>query len=314
MVLTLLFVSGKAFLQSHHSTWPALLGSLAANIVNVPVCALLVMGDRALPLVGLRGAGLPPLGSFGAGVALSVSTAVLVAFLVPSILRRRPAPPLRHDPRFGVPLGKVFTVGLPVGLQMFAEYAVFTAVALLAGRLGTKVVAAHQIALALASFTYMGALGVGGATAVRVGMAVGAGASARRPGFLGMAVGAAWMTACAALFALAPRALVRIFTADPEVVELGAQLLLIAAAFQLFDGIQVVSASALRGAGEVRMASLAVVAAHWLVGFPLALLFGFGLGFGARGLWWGLTGGLVSAAAALSLRFLVISRGPIARV
>jgi MATE family multidrug resistance protein len=160
----------------------------------------------------------------------------------------------------------------------------------------------------------MGALGVGGATAVRVGIAVGAGTNARRAGLLGIGVGGGWMLLCAAVFALAPRPLVFLFTDDPEVLAVGTQLLRVAAAFQLFDGIQVVSASALRGAGEVRAAFLATVAAHWLVGFPLALLFGFTLGWGAQGLWWGLTAGLVVAAVALAWRFATMSRRAIARV
>jgi MATE family multidrug resistance protein len=312
MALVLLFISAKAFLQAHHSTWPALVGSVVANVVNVPVCALLVMGDGALRLAGLPPVGLRPHGALGAGLALSVASAILLSFLVAPVLARRPRAP--RDVRARVPLRKAFDVGVPVGLQMLAEYAVFTAVAMLAGKLGTNVVAAHQIALALASFTYMGALGVGGATAVRVGIAVGAGANARRAGFLGMAVGAGWMAACAALFAFFPRALVSLFTDDPEVLALGTRLLRVAAAFQLFDGIQVVSASALRGAGEVRVAFAATVAAHWLVGFPLALLFGFVLGWGATGLWWGLTCGLVAAAVALAFRFVIVSRGAIARV
>jgi MATE family multidrug resistance protein len=314
MALVLLFISAKAFLQAHHSTWPALVGSIVANIVNVPVCALHVMGDGALRLVGLRGVGLPALGSLGAGLAFSVATAILLVIVAVPAWARRPSYDAPREKDSRVPLRTAFDVGLPVGLQMLAEYAVFTAVAMLAGRLGTKVVAAHQIALALASFTYMGALGVGGATAVRVGIAVGAGAGARRPGFLGIGVGAVWMLACAALFAFAARALVHLFTDDPDVLALGTQLLRVAAAFQLFDGIQVVSASALRGAGQVRAAFVATVAAHWLVGFPLALLLGFTLGWGAQGLWWGLTGGLVVAAAALAWRFVVVSRGAIARV
>jgi MATE family multidrug resistance protein len=175
-------------------------------------------------------------------------------------------------------------------------------------------VAAHQIALALASFTYMGALGVGGATAVRVGIAVGARENARRPGLLGIGVGAAWMLLCAAVFASAPRALVAAFTDDPDVIALGTDLIRIAAAFQLFDGIQVVSAGALRGVGEVRAAFIANLVAHWLIGFPLALLLGFVLGWGARGLWWGLTAGLVVAAVALAYRFVAVTRSVVARL
>ena len=205
-------------------------------------------------------------------------------------------------------------VGTPIGLQMLAEYAIFTAVAMLAGSLGPKVMAAHQIALAVASFMYMGALGIAGATAVRVGYAVGAGRSPRRAGLLGIGLGALFMTGSALILGFAPRLLASLFSDDPEVVAIGARLLRIAAVFQLFDGIQVVAAGALRGAGEVRIPFLAVVGAHWLVGFPVAWLLGFTLGWGAPGLWWGLTAGLVAASIALAARFLVIVRRPIVRI
>ena len=292
MVLMLLYLATKAFLQSHHRTTPALIGVAVANVVNVVVCNLLVRW----------------LGAFGAGCALSIATTVLLAFVwVPARdYRAPPAPPIA--------MREMVRVGTPIGLQMLAEYAIFTLVAMLAGRLGAKIVAAHQIALAIASFTYMGALGIASATAVRVGYAVGAGTPPRRAGLTGMSVGAAFMLVAALVLALVPRVLAGLFSDDPDVIDIAAALLRIAAVFQLFDGIQVVAAGALRGAGEVRVPFLAVVGAHWLVGFPTAWLLGFGLGWGARGLWWGLTAGLVAASIALAARFYAITRRAVRRI
>jgi MATE family multidrug resistance protein len=209
---------------------------------------------------------------------------------------------------------KVLGLGAPIGLQLLAEIGVFSVVAVLAGRLGKVAVSAHHIAIGLASFTFMGVLGISGATAVRVGHAVGEGRSPRSPGLLGIGMGAAFMACSSALFLLAPRPLVALFTDDPAVLDLGARLMRIAAAFQLFDGVQGVAAGALRGAGDVRFAFLANVAAHWLVGFPLALVLAFTLDLGALGLWWGLLAGLGLVSALLLARFLRIANGAVSRV
>jgi MATE family multidrug resistance protein len=122
------------------------------------------------------------------------------------------------------------------------------------------------------------------------------------------------MSVSAVVFAVASRDLVRLFTDKPEVIELGAALVRIAAAFQLFDGVQAVATGALRGAGDVRFPFVANVIAHWLVGFPAAFVLCFTLGWGARGLWWGLTLGLVAISIALAYRFARIARGKVARV
>src|SRR5690606_34410666 len=154
--------------------------------------------------------------------------------------------------------------------------------------LGSRIASAHQIAIGLASFTFMGALGVASATSVRVGHSVGAGRSPRLPGMLGMCVGGGVMALGGLAFGLFPRQLASLFTDDPEVIARGAELLRIAAVFQLADGVQTVGAGALRGAGDVRFSFAANVGAYWLVGLPLALFLGFGLDLGAKGLWWGL--------------------------
>ena len=320
----LAFLAGKSFLQAHGATRPALVASLVANVVNAVVCSLLVRGDDALVAIGLPGIGLPRLGAVGAGVASSIGSLLLAAIVLhaarsfrPAVVARAPGLPpdaaVRGDGD-PVSLVKVLRLGLPVGLQLLAEIGVFSLVALLAGRLGTSVLSAHQIAVGLASFTFMGALGVGGATAVRVGHAVGAGRSPRRSGLVGLGLGAAVMSFGALLFTFIPGPLIGLFTTDAEVIAIGARLLQIASLFALFDGIQAVASGALRGAGDVRFPFLANVGAHWLVGLPIALGLGFGLGWGAVGLWWGLTAGLVSVSVLLTSRFFYIVRRGIARV
>lgn len=303
------FVAGRVFLQAHGRTAPALAGSLVANAVNLVASNLLVRGDAALTAVGLRPRGLPALGALGGGIAFSIASVILVAFVLVAALRHRTTaagPP--------VPMSSAYRLGIPIGSQLLAEIGIFSLVALLSGALGAEVASAHQIAIMMASFTFMGALGVSGATAVRVGHAVGAGRSPRRPGGLGIALGAAGMLLGAVVFAVFPRPLVSIFTSDERVIAVGIGLVRIAAVFQLFDGVQAVAAGALRGAGDVRFPFVANVVAHWLVGFPVALVLGFALHGGAPGLWWGLTAGLVVISVVLAARFAAVTKRAITRV
>jgi MATE family multidrug resistance protein len=325
LLLFPLFLTLKTFLQAWGRTRPAVVGALVANAVNLVACNLLVRGDPFLASLGLPPLGLPRLGAFGAGLASSLGSLVLTLALVPAVLSLRPgvAPPaVSRTDQIGIQslatgpltLGRVLSLGLPVGLGMIAEIGVFSLVSLLTGRFGPAISSAHQVAFGLASFTFMGALGVSGATAVRVGTAIGAGRSPRRVGLLGIGVGACGMSLGALAFALVPGPLVRLFSDDPQVVEVGITLLRMAAVFQLFDGTQVVASGALRGAGDTRFPFLLNVGAHWFVGFPLALWLGLRTPLGIRGLWWGLTAGLISIAIALTSRFLVLSSRPIARV
>jgi MATE family multidrug resistance protein len=184
------------------------------------------------------------------------------------------------------------------------------------GRLGGRAVAAHQIAIGLASMSFMGALGIAQATSVRVGTHVGAGdgEAARRAGLIGVALGVSVMGMWAIAFALASRTFARAFTPEPVVIEAAAELIRIAAFFQLADGAQVVSAGALRGVADTRYPLVANILVHWGVGLPLAWTLGFTLHWGARGLWFGLTAGLFLIAISLLARFAVISKRPLARV
>ncbi len=307
------FIAAKTYLQAGSRTKPALVASIVANVVNLVVCTLLVRGDDALASVGLPGVGLPRLGALGSGLALTVAGLLLAAIVLRAAWVLRPASlaagarPSKADAQ--VTRREVISLGLPVGLQLLAEVGVFALVSVLTGHFGSAVVSANQIALGLASFTFMGALGVSGATAVRVGNAIGAGdrTGARRAGLTGIAMGAATMATGAIVFAAAPSVLVRLFTHDPEIVALGTSLVRVAALFQLFDGMQAVGAGALRGAGDVRFAFAGGVVSYWVIGLPLALFFGVYLGHGALGMWWGLSASLIAAAMIFLYRFLTVT-------
>lgn len=303
------FLAIKSFLQAHNETRPALVAAVVANVVNVVACALLVQGDAALVRVHLPAIGLRPLGALGAGLANVIANLVLVAVVYYAARLRR------ERVTEGAPtLGRVFALGVPMGLQLAAEIGVFAAVGVLAGLLGEHAVSAHQIVIGLSSFTFMGAQGISSATSVRVGYAVGEGRSARPPGLLGLAVGAVYMCLMSLVFFLAPAFLVGLFTKDATVLATALGLMHVAMLFQVFDGVQSVAAGALRGAGDVKFPFWANVGAHWVVGCPLALLLCFRFGMGAKGLWWGLFAGLFVISVLLARRFVVVSRGQIQRV
>jgi MATE family multidrug resistance protein len=314
LFLNSVFTAAKTFLQAHKRTSPALVAAIAANVVNLVVCNALVRGEIPLGRFGRIPVGIQPMGAFGAGVASSIACVVLVGVMLVVILPMRPRTNGETARDAEVSVKKVLRLGAPIGLQLLAEIGVFSLVAVVAGKLGKVAVSAHHIAIGLASFTFMGVLGVSGATAVRCGNAVGEGRSPRRAGLTGIAMGAVFMACTSTMFLTLPRPLIALFTNDAEITELGVRLLAIAAAFQLFDGIQGVSAGALRGAGDIRFAFFANVAAHWLIGFPLALILGFSIGLGAPGLWWGLLVGLMIVAGLLLWRFVVISKRTVGRV
>jgi multidrug resistance protein, MATE family len=309
----LLFMGGKAYLEARGITRPLLLGGWSTNILNVVVVGLLVFGDAALVRVGLPRLGIPALGSLGAGLGTTFSNGALAAIALYAAWRARP-----EGARFfggareelAATTKKLLRVGIPIGLQLVTEAGVFTIVTVLAGRLGAQTSAAHQIGIGLASYTYMGVLGISSATAVRVGRAIGARElhGPRRAWLVGEGLVILFMGACGLGFLAVPEFLTRLFTPDPAVVGIAVKLLGIAAAFQIFDGVQGVAGGALRGAADTFFASWANVACHWCVGLPLALLLGFKMGHGAIGLWWGLSAGLVAASLALSTRFWWISR------
>jgi MATE family multidrug resistance protein len=253
--------------------------------------------------------GLPALGAVGCGHATS---AVWWVELVGLILYVRHHPTLSRLGIFArleaprrAQLLALLRLGLPIGWTFFVEVSMFATVALLMGSIGAIPVAAHQVAINVASITFMLPLGLGLATTVRVGNALGRGdhAGVARSGWLGigMALGAQ-VLAAAVLFAF-PSFIASIYSQDETVVSLAAQLLLLAAVFQLPDGLQVSAAGALRGLEDTTRPLIITVVAYWLVGLPLGHTLAFRAELGPRGLWIGIIAGLTVASAWLTARF-----------
>jgi multidrug resistance protein, MATE family len=268
-------------------------------VLNAFLNWVFIFGHLGSPALGLTGSGCATLFARSASVAL-----------IWIWLRRQPewrgrVPRLGGLVRLSRPaLAEMFAIGLPAAGQLLFEAGAFTAAALLMGWLGTVPLAAHQIALSCAAFTFMFPLGLAMAVSIRMSQALGAGrrAALRRIGFGALGASTAIMGSFALLFALGGGAIARGFTADTEVAALAARLLLVAAVFQIFDGAQVVGAGALRGLTDVRVPTVITFVAYWIVALPAGYLLGFHAGLGAPGIWAGLAAGLACAAVLLAIR------------
>ena len=210
------------------------------------------------------------------------------------------------DPPRREPIMGLLRTGLPIGVTVAMEGGLFIVTALLIGRLGAVPVAAHQIAINVAALCFMVPMGLAEATTVRVGHALGRGNAlgVRRAAIAGYVLALGTQSLSALLLLTGNDLVVALYTRDAAVATLAASLLLYAAAFQFPDGIQVVSAGALRGLGDTRVPMVLAGVAYWGVGMPLGAGLGLWLGWGPRGMWIGLIAGLSVAAFLLCRRFL----------
>lgn len=287
----LLFVACRQYLQSMDETAPLMWAIALGNVLNAFLNWLLIFGNLGFPALGVRGSALASL----------TSTTFMLAVVGWAAARRVRASQWRYHGWHRSVFGELLALGVPAGLQTLAEVCAFGLTTVLIGRLGPVPTSGHQIALNLASVTFMVPLGISMAAAVRVGQGIGRGdrPGAARAGDSAVFLGVAFMGAMALVFWAVPSALVRLYTDDPAVLAVAAPLILIAAVFQVFDGAQVVLTGALRGLGETRLQLWANIAGHWLLGIPVGAFLCLRLGWGARGLWLGLCSGLVLTAGLL---------------
>lgn len=290
------FTALRQGLQALHSVRPVVVAVLLANAANALLNWLLVFGHWGLPELGALGS------AWATVISRWIMTLGLAAFSWRELGRRlRPLDPAVLRPR---PLLRLLGLGAPIGLQHFLEFGTFAAVSLFMGWLGARELAAHQIALQLASLAFMMPMGLSAAASVRVGLGVGRGdpPGARRAAAIALGCGGAFMALSALVFTAAPSLLARLFTPDGPTVAAAASLIRIAAIFAVFDGLQVVAIGILRAVGDTRVPMLLNVVGFWLLGIPASLLFAFPLGLRAEGLWLGLVVGLFVVALLLLLR------------
>jgi MATE family multidrug resistance protein len=207
-------------------------------------------------------------------------------------------------------LKEILALGIPMGGTLLAETALFSAAGLMVGAMGANTVAAHQIALNYASFTFMAPVSFHSATTIQVGHALGGRdrVAARIAGFAGISLCGILMTTSAILLLLFSGGIASLYSGDPEVRSLASHLLMLAGMFQISDGLQVGAMGALRGFQDARLPLAITLGAYWLIGFPVAYFCGFTAGQGPAGVWWGLIAGLTTAAGFLLLRYERVSR------
>ncbi|MEO7064347.1 MAG: MATE family efflux transporter [Dokdonella sp.] len=260
--------------------------------------------------------GVPRLGAYGSGIATALVLWLQLFAFAAYVSMRHYYRDLHLFARFDAPdrdaLAGLLRIGVPMGVSLFMEASLFVAVALAIGTLGTDVVAGHQVAINVASVTFMVPLGIAMATTVRVGQAIGRGdrQNVRDAGLIGMSLTLLTQSVSAALMLLLPHQIAALYTHDPAVIALAAQLLVLAGLFQFSDGIQVAANGALRGLKDTRLPMFITIFAYWCVGMPVGWWLAFPHGLGARGMWMGLIAGLSMAAVLLSRRFWKLAHIP----
>jgi len=308
LIPLLLWATLRQALQAMHQTRAVVISSIGGNLANLALNWIFTLGHF----------GSPVLGAAGAALSMTISRWLMLA-LIFGFARAELLPRLRpwHPGVFARgPLGRTARIGLPIGIQSSIEYLTFATITVLAGWFGADSLGGHQVAINIASVTFMVPMGFGSAAAVLVGRAIGSGdmPHARRVATSALICGAGFMALCGALMLIAPAALARFYTSVPSVMTVAIALIPIAGAFQIFDGLQVVSAGVLRGAGDTRTPMLVNLLGFWVLGIPVSLTLGFGLKLGVVGLWWGSAVALAAIATMLVTLVRVRLGGAIERV
>ena len=288
--LLLFYTVFRRYLQGLHHVRPVTFALISSNAVNAFGNWIFIYGHWGSPAMGIRGSAL----------STCLARVYLASVLFYAVLRRDPQAltGARGDVEH---MRRLVRLGLPAAVTTLLEVGVFNAATALAGTLDPVSLAAHTIALNLASLTFMVPLGIASAAAVCVGRALGARdpAAAVRAGWIAIGIAAAYEIGAAATFVLLPRPLARIYTADPAIVSFAAILLAIASVFQVFDGIQTVATGALRGIADTHSAMLMNLAGYWIIGLPLGCWLCYRMRWGVVGLWDGLCLALILIAVGL---------------
>jgi multidrug resistance protein, MATE family len=295
----LIYGAGRRYLQGVGQVRVITLTYIGANLLNWGGNWALIYGHLGFPAMGVRGSALST-------VVARILMAVSMIGFAWRYERQRGHPLFAHwaGPQWDR-IKQLIRLGLPAAIQITLEVGAWNFATLSAGFLDPIALATHQIAINYASITYMVPLGISAAAAVSVGHAIGAGDKlrARRAGWLALGLGTSFMILASIAFFVAPKHLIALFTTDPRVMAVGPSLLWIAAAFQIFDGVQTVCTGALRGLGETRAPMWANFLGYWILGLPLGLILCFVLKWGVYGMWIGLTLALIVISAILLKRW-----------
>ncbi len=298
------FQAFRQFAEGLGYTKQAMYITIAANLLNVLFNYIFIFGKL----------GFEPMGLYGAGLATLISRVIMAAMMIAFVYFNHRFAVYWENFTFGnfsmYFVKKNLSLGIPMAFQMIFEVTTFSIAAIMIGWLGATQLAAHQIAINMASVTFMVALGISAATTIRVGNQLGKKdhetmRDAARTSFVMVTM---FMALMAITFVFGRTFLPALYIDDSEVIGQAAVLLIIAALFQLSDGIQVIGLGALRGMSDVKIPTIITLIAYWLVGLPLGYMLGFTFNLGAPGVWIGLLAGLTAAAILLYIRFNSLSK------
>ncbi|MGI4750484.1 MAG: MATE family efflux transporter [Janthinobacterium lividum] len=300
----MVFNTFKQFAEGLGFTKQAMMVSIWGNVLNICLGIIFVKGLFGIAPMGVRGVGLSTL------IDRSVMAAVMSLYIFRSKHFKKY---LSNFSLFQIRASickKILAIGAPIAIQYSCEVSAFSGAAVLIGTMGDIQLAAHQVAINLASLTFMAASGIGAAAAIKAGNFFGAKDyfKLRTSALASYHTVLIFMSITAIIFLLANHLIPWIYTSDKKVINLTAQLLIIAAVFQLFDGTQVVGLGILRGIGDVKIPAIITFIAYWMIGLPVGYVLGIQLKLGASGIWYGLTAGLITAALLLYFRFNYFSK------
>jgi MATE family multidrug resistance protein len=298
LIPVMIFQTFKQFAEGLSLTKVALIVMIGANVVNLALNYVLVYGHFGFTALGLN----------GAGWATFYSRIFMAVAIILYVYHHHTLRSYRAIFRFGNYSASLFkkmlNLGIPSGVQFIFEVAAFDFSLVMMGWLGTTTQAAHQIAINLATLSYMTTAGLAAAATVRVGYYMGSKDfdNMRRASYSLLIMAMGLMCLWAALFIAARHQLPALYVNETAVIPIAASLLIIAGLFQLSDGVQVVCVAALRGLQDVKVPSVFILIAYWAIGLPLGYYLAFTLNMGGEGVWWGLFIGLTLTASAMFFR------------
>ncbi len=304
IIPVLFFQTYKQFTEGMSDTRTAMYISILSNTLNVGLNYILIFGKLGMPAMGL----------FGAGIATLISRIFMaIAFYRYFKTSTRYATVnrmIRYAAISKKALRRLFKLGFPTGLQFSFEVSAFAGASIMAGWLSVEAMAAHQIALNLASISWMMATGLGAAATIRIGNHLGKKdyLNLSRVGSSSYILVSILMLIAGLIFWLFRFQLTAFYVTEKEVIDLAASLLLIAVFFQLSDGIQVIGLGLLRGLQDVNKPAFISFIAYWGIGLPVGYYFGFNQEMGVQGIWIGLLFGLTASAIMLGTRFRILAR------
>ena len=295
----MLFFSVKQFLEGIGNTKIAMYITVTANAINLLFNYLLIYGKFGFPELGLNGAGL---GTLISRVAMPV---LFFAYIMNTQAIKRYFILAYHELFNFQKIISLLKIGIPIAFQIIVEVIAFSLGAIMMGWLGEVPLAAHQVAIGLASFTYMISLGISQANTIRVSHQMGVKdyKALKRAAFASTHLVLIFMSSMGLVFVFARNVLPFLFTVDSQVIKIASGLLIIAAVFQVFDGLQVVMLSTLRGMADVKLPMFIAFFAYLFIGIPTSYVFSFILKLGPQGIWYGYLAGLGVAGILFYLRF-----------